>query len=85
MIRAELLSAGALKIIVPEKLEAGDFQQLAPQIDSLIRERGTIRLLIDATRFAGWENMEALEKHVGFIKDHQQKVERIAVITAHDW
>ena len=31
------------------------------------------------------ENIEAFENHAGFVKNHQQRVERIAVITAHDW
>ena len=70
---------------MPEKLKADDFRQIAPQIDSLISKNGKIRLLIDASGFNGWENIEAFENHVGFVKNHQQKVERIAVIAAHDW
>ena len=85
MIKTEIISANALRIIAPEKLKADDFRQIAPQIDSLISQHGTIRLLIDASGFNGWENIAAFENHAGFVKNHQQKVERIAVITAHDW
>ena len=85
MIKAELISANALRITAPDKLHADDFRHIAPQIDSLIRQYGTIRLLIDATGFHGWENIAAFENHAGFVKNHQQKVERIAVIAAHDW
>ena len=77
MITTEPISARALRITVPEKVKAEDFQQLAPQIDSLIRQQGKIRLLIDATNFSGWENIAAFEKHIGFINNHHQKVERI--------
>lgn len=42
-------------------------------------------MLNDASKFNGWENITAFEKHAGFIKSHQQKVERIAVIARHDW
>jgi hypothetical protein len=42
-------------------------------------------LLIDASGFDGWENIAAFENHAGFVKIHQQKVDRIAVIVAHDW
>ena len=59
--------------------------RLIRKIDSLICQHGKIRLLIDASRFNGWENIAAFENHAGFIKAHQQKVERIAVIAAHDW
>lgn len=85
MIKTEAISANTLKITVPEKLKADDFRQIAPQVDSLIRKHGKVRLLIDATRFAGWENIAAFENHAEFVKNHQQKVERIAVIVGHEW
>ena len=85
MLKMEVISANAVKITVPEKLKADDFLQIAPQIDSLISQHGQIRLLIDASIFTGWENITAFENHAGFVKSHQQKVERIAVIVAHEW
>jgi hypothetical protein len=85
MIQTEQISDGVLKITVPEKLSAEDFRQVAPQIDSLLQQRDTVRLLVDASHFGGWENMAAFEKHVGFVKTHHQKVERIAVIVGHHW
>jgi hypothetical protein len=48
----------------------------APQIDSFPKQRGSIRLLVDASHFGGWEDMAAFEKHVGFVKTHHQNVER---------
>jgi SpoIIAA-like len=85
MIKTEIISANALKITAPDKLKGDDFRQIAPQVDSLIRQHGQIRLLIDASGFNGWENIAAFEHHAGFIKNHQRKVERIAVIAAHEW
>ena len=85
MIKTEIISANALRIIAPEKLKADDFRQLAPQVNSLISQHGKIRLLIDASGFNGWENVAAFANHVGFVKNHQRKVERIAVIAAHGW
>jgi len=82
MIKTEIISANALRITAPEKLKADDFRQIAPQVDSLISQHGKIRLLIDASGFNGWENTAAFANHIGFIKNHQQKVERIAVIAA---
>jgi type II secretory pathway component PulK len=77
MIKTEIISANALRITAPEKLNADDFRQIAPQIDSLISQHGKIRLLIDASGFNGWENIAAFENHAGFIKNHHQKIERI--------
>ncbi len=44
MIKTELISANALKIVAPDKLKADDFRQIAPQIDSLItRQQRPVR------------------------------------------
>jgi SpoIIAA-like len=85
MIKTEVISTSALKITVPEKLEAEDVREVAPQIDALISEHRQIRLLIDASGFGGRENGTTFETHAKFIKSHHQKVERIAVIVSHDW
>ena len=85
MLKIEVISANAVKITAPKKLKADDFLQIAPQIESLVSQQGQIRLLIDASEFTGWENVTAFENHAGFVKSHQQKVERIAVIVAHEW
>jgi hypothetical protein len=85
MIKTEVLSANALMVALPEKLRAYDFLELAQQVDAIIAEHGAIRLLIDASHFGGWENMAAFEKHAGFVRDHQMKADRIAVIASHDW
>ncbi len=85
MIKTDVIAPGVLKIIAPGKLNADDFLELAPQVEALIKQNGLIRLLIDASRVDGWENINALEKHVTFVKAHQQKVERIAIIARHDW
>jgi hypothetical protein len=68
MIKTELLSANALTLVPPAKLKTEDFDQIAPPIDSLIRQHVKIRLLIDASGFNGWENIAAFENHAGFVK-----------------
>ena len=85
MIKTEVISPNALQIIVPEKLQVGDFRQIAPEVDSIISQHGKIRLLIDASKFSGWENITAFENHAAFVKSHEEKVDRIAVIVAHAW
>jgi hypothetical protein len=85
VIKTGIISGNVLRISAPEKLKADDFRQIAPQVDSVISQYGKIRLLIDASGFDGWENIAAFENHARFVKSHQQKVDRIAVIVAHDW
>ena len=85
MIKTEILSSNVLRIGVPPKLKVDDFWKIAPEVEAVIRQYGKIRLLIDASQFGGWENIAAFENHAAFVKSHQQKVERIAVIVAHEW
>ena len=85
MIKINSISGNTLRITAPEKLKADDFRQIAPQVDFIVSRYGKIKLLIDASGFNGWENIAAFENHAGFVKSHQQKVERIAVIVAHNW
>jgi hypothetical protein len=77
MIKIEPISANAMRITVPDKLKSDDFSLLAPQIDSVITQYGTIKLLIDASGFNGWENIAAFEKHAGFIKNHHRKIDEL--------
>jgi hypothetical protein len=85
VIKTDIISTNALRLIAPKKLKAEDFRQLRPQIDSLVSQHGKIRLLIDGSGFDGWENIAALQAHAGFIRSHQPKIERIAVIARHNW
>jgi hypothetical protein len=85
MIKTEVIAPNALKIVAPERLKANDFRRLAPQVESIINQYGNIRLLIDATRLEGWNDISALEAHAMFVRDHQAKAERIAVIAPHEW
>ena len=85
MIEAEAMSPCALKIVPSEKLTEADFHGLAPQVDAIISKFGQARLLIDVSAFNGWESYGAFQAHASFIKNHQRKVERIAVIVGHDW
>ena len=85
MIETEVIAPDALKIMAPERLRADDFRQLAPQVESIISRHGKIRLLIDASRLHGWQDIKAFEAHAAFVKDHQMKAERVAVIAPHEW
>jgi hypothetical protein len=85
MITAEPVSDRALRLTPAGKLSAADFHALASVVDGMIERNGSIRLLIDASGFAGWDSLVALETHGGFIRSHQRHVERLAVIVGHDW
>ena len=85
MIKSEVIGTDTLKLVAPNKLRAGDFLEVAPKVDALIAKNRTIRLLIDASKLDGWVDIEAAEKHMQFVKEHEKKVERIAIIIQHEW
>jgi hypothetical protein len=85
MLKTEILAPGVLKIVAPETLHADDFLALAPQVEAIIKDYGQIRLLIEASHLEGWDSLASVEKHAGFVKTHQKKVSRIAIVARHDW
>ncbi len=85
MLRADVVSGNTLRLTPSGELTADDFAKVALQVDAVISRYGKIKVLIDASGFSGWEDLKAFESHVGFIKNHQDKVDRIAAIVAHKW
>src|SRR4029078_10578313 len=83
MITHELLPEAGILIIKPESaLEATDFEKLAQEIDPYIQENGKLQgILIDAEKFPGWKNFAGLIAHLKFVKNHHQKISRIAVVS----
>lgn len=85
MIKIAIVSGNVVRVTAPEKLKADDFRDIAPVVDPILARHGKVRILLDLSAFHGWENMEALDAHASFVKSHYQKVDRIAVVTGHEW
>ena len=83
MIRFELLRDKGILVIRPEEaLGAGDFASIAVEVDPHIAAQGGLKgLMVVAPSFLGWENFEGLIEHLKFVRDHHQKIERVAVLT----
>jgi hypothetical protein len=63
-------------------LSADNFLQLTAVIDPYLAQHGTLKgLLIETARFPGWENVNAFLAHMRFIKNHQAKIQKIALVT----
>jgi len=76
-----------LYIKVLGKIEKGDFENhVKKPADHILNEYGKIRgILIDASDFEGWEDFPALMEHIGFIKDMNHDVYRVAIIGDATW
>ena len=83
MIRHELRKAEGILIITPESpLEATDFQTLAEEVDPYIEANGKLHgVLIDAQSFPGWKDFAGLLAHLKFVKNHHQKIQKLAIAT----
>jgi len=85
MLHIEKLSDGVLEIRPTGKLQESDFRSLAIQIDGWIKSSGHLRLLVNATAFEGWADTHAASEHFRFVRDHHEKVDRIALLAGHEW
>ena len=68
-------------------IEKGDFENnIKIPADHVIAEYGRIRgILIDARDFEGWEDFPALMEHIGFIKELDDCVGRVAIVGDKTW
>jgi len=83
MIEAKLFRDERVVEVVPSgALKAVDFEQLAALVDPFIEAAGALQgLMIVADRFPGWDSFAGLIGHLRFVRDHHQKVRRIAVVS----
>jgi len=83
MITHQLLREDGILILKPSSpLESTDFETLAQEIDPYIEENGKLHgLMIDAEAFPGWKDFASLVAHLRFVKNHHQKIQRIAVVS----
>jgi hypothetical protein len=83
MLKYELNRAENILILMPGgPLESADFERLIQEVDPYIEEKGKLNgLMIYAKSFPGWDNFAAFLSHIKFVKNHHQKVQKIAAVT----
>ena len=83
MIKHQLLRDQGILIVTPEgPLESADFEKLAQEVDPYIEEKGMLNgLMIYTEKFPGWDDFAALVSHFKFVKNHHQKIKKVAAVT----
>ena len=83
MLNIKLDKKRGIAVLEPvETLSKGDFEKAAGIIDPYIKKEGKLHgIIIHVESFPGWNSFAALIKHFKFIKNHHQKVARIAFVT----
>lgn len=83
MIECTLDAANSILHVRPmSSLTAEDFKALAAAADPHIEATGDLKgLIIEATKFPGWDSFGAMAAHFRFVRDHHERVRKIAVVT----
>lgn len=77
-------STPVLEVVVSGKLTHEDFQDLVPEVETMVRRHGKIRVLMDMIDFHGWE-VTALWDDARFACQHFRDITRIAMVGDHIW
>ena len=63
-------------------LSRADFVGLTRLVDAYLADNTTIHgVLIHAETFPGWDSFAGFSAHMQFVRNHHQKIERIALVT----
>jgi len=83
MIQHELRRDTGILIVTPQgPLEKTDFEMLAREVDPYIEAKGRLNgLMVQAKSFPGWHDFAALVSHLKFVKDHHQRIAKVAAVT----
>ncbi|MEO8385767.1 MAG: STAS/SEC14 domain-containing protein [Betaproteobacteria bacterium] len=77
-----LLPEGILVLEPQAPLTKGDFGALSTAADLYLSNHDKLRgVLIHAKTFPGWEDFGGFTAHLRFVREHHEKVERVAVAT----
>jgi hypothetical protein len=82
MLSHSLQRDDGILVLRPEgPLEKADFVALSAQVDAYLENSAALRgVLICASSLPGWRDFGALLAHLKFIKDHVQRIEKVAVV-----
>ena len=83
MLEFSIVQPGGILRVTPSgALTVEDFTGLTRFADAYLNTHGTLGgLLIEAKAFPGWDSFAALSAHLRFVRDHQRRIERIALVT----
>lgn len=83
MLIVKLDQENAIALLEPTgALDEKDFQAASSEIDPLIESAGQLNgLIIHTESFPGWDSFAAFVSHFRFVKNHHQKIKRIALVS----
>ena len=73
-----------LAIRLSGKLVAADYEEFVPKVDAIVKQKGSIRILMTMHDFHGWELAAAWED-TKFGMRHFRDIERLAMVGETKW
>ncbi len=82
-LKHEFLPDEGILLVTPHgELCAGDFEELAREVDPYLENHDNLQgIVLDGTGFSGWESFGAFVAHLRFVKEHHTKVARVAIVS----
>lgn len=78
-IKPRLVEPGVVVVEVSEPLRTEDFVLLTEIVDGWLADHTTLRgLVVHTRRIPGWATPGSLVRHVGFVRGHHRRIERVA-------
>ncbi len=83
MLEFTILKPEGIVVLKPDaSLTVEDFAALRTSVDAYLADHASLRgVLIHAKAFPGWENFAGFTAHMRFVRNHEQKIERVALVT----
>ncbi len=83
MLQIQLDKDAGIVIVTPSaQLNENDFTHLASEVDPYIEKTGKLNgLIIQVESFPGWEDFAGLISHLKFVREHHQKIEKVAAVS----
>jgi len=73
---------GNLKLHIHGPLNSMNFSALRQIVDNYLKENKRLNsIVIDFKQFPGWENIGSFVDHLTFVKDHHDKVDKVAIVS----
>jgi hypothetical protein len=75
-------TSGILALEPKGSLTVDDFKALTADVDAYLAGHDNLTgILLTVAHFPGWESFAALVQHMRFVRDHQKRINRIALLT----
>lgn len=75
-------TSGILTLEPNGPLTVEDFNAITADVDGYLSDHSNLTgILLTVAHVPGWESFSAVVQHMRFVRDHQQRISRVAVLT----